>query len=299
MPAPMAWTQIKFQVTADQADDLVAALEDQGALSVTLADAGDEPQYQSDPLAAPLWRATWVSGLFAADTDPAEVVNDITAAWSGTLPEPVVEFLPDQEWELAWKDGFEALGFGRRLWVVPHWLEPPQPAAVNVRLDPGLAFGTGTHPTTALCLEWLDGQALEGAMVVDYGCGSGILAIAALRLGAARAWATDIDPRAMEATADNARQNDVGQRIQVIPPGEIPGRGADVVLANILAGPLVDLAPTLEGLTGPAGTLLLSGLLEEQMREVEAAYAPWFEATSRVVRDGWALLVLERPGPGR
>jgi len=291
----MAWTQIKFQVTADQADDLVAALEGLGALSVTLADAGDEPQYQSDPLAAPLWRATWVTGLFAADTDPARVVEGITSGWSGTLPDPVVEFLADQEWELAWKDGFEALGFGQRLWVVPHWLEPPQPEAVNVRMDPGLAFGTGSHPTTALCLEWLDGRDLEGITAVDYGCGSGILAIAALRLGAARAWATDIDPRAMEATADNARHNGVGHRLHVTPPEEIPARGGDVVLANILAGPLVDLAPTLEGLTGPAGTLLLSGLLEEQMHEVEAAYAPWFGATSRVVRDGWALLVLERP----
>lgn len=299
MPAAMAWTQIKFQVTADQADDLAAALEAEGALSVTLADAGDEPQYQSDPLATPLWRATWVTGLFAADVDPAAVVDGVVAGWSGTLPAPVVECLPDQEWELAWKDGFEALYYGSRLWVVPNWLEPPDPGAVNVRMDPGLAFGTGTHPTTALCLEWLDGRPLEGVTVVDYGCGSGILAIAALRLGAARAWATDIDPRAMEATADNARHNDVADRLHVTAPREIPGGRADVVLANILAGPLVDLAPTLEGLTAPGGTLLLSGLLEEQIQEVEAAYLSCFGVTARELRDGWALLVLERQGPGR
>ncbi|MDZ7751654.1 MAG: 50S ribosomal protein L11 methyltransferase [Gammaproteobacteria bacterium] len=295
----MAWTQIKFQVTADQADDLVAALEAEGALSVTLADAGDEPQYQSDPLAAPLWRATWVTGLFAADRDPAAVVDGVAAGWSGTLPDPVVECLPDQEWELAWKDGFEALYYGNRLWVVPNWLEPPDPRAVNIRMDPGLAFGTGTHPTTALCLEWLDRRDLDGARVVDYGCGSGILAIAALRLGAAQAWATDIDSRAMDATADNARHNGVAHRLHVTAPLEIPGGSADVVVANILAGPLVDLVPTLEGLLAPAGTLLLSGLLEEQMGEVEAAYAPRLEPTARLLRDGWALLVLKRREAGR
>lgn len=293
-PAAMGWTQVKYQVAADEAEALAALLDVNGALSVTLADAGDEPQYQADPQAAPLWQRTWVIGLYPDDADIAALSRIIRARWPVALAPPVTEPLADRQWERSWMEGFEAMRFGRRLWVVPHWLDEPDPTAVNVRLDPGLAFGTGTHATTALCLEWLDGRQLEGLRVLDYGCGSGILAIAALKLGAAAAWATDIDPRALEATRANAGQNGVGGRLRVMEPERIHGLAADIVLANILAGPLIQLAPGLSALVSAGGSLVLSGLLEGQAAEVGRAYESWFDLEARHAREQWALLHLKR-----
>lgn len=188
-------------------------------------------------------------------------------------------------------DNFQPMRFGRRLWIVPSWHAAPEPQAVNLLLDPGLAFGTGTHPTTALCLEWLDGQQLEGCSVIDFGCGSGILAIAALLLGAPQAVGTDIDPQALEASRDNASRNGIDPaRFPVYLPADMPQQQADVVVANILAGPLVALAAQITTLVRGGGRLALSGILAEQAEEVRAAYAEAFDLDPTAVKDGWVRI---------
>lgn len=188
-------------------------------------------------------------------------------------------------------DNFQPMRFGQRLWIVPSWHEAPDAQAVNLLLDPGLAFGTGTHPTTALCLEWLDAQALDGVQVLDFGCGSGILAIAALLLGAREAIGTDIDVQALEASRDNAGRNGIADaRLSLFLPEQLPALQADVLVANILAGPLVSLAPQLSGLIRPGGLLALSGILAEQGQEVADAYAEAFDLDPIVVRDGWVRI---------
>src|SRR5690606_25394554 len=198
------------------------------------------------------------------------------------------EEIADQDWERSWMDNFKPMRFGRRLWIVPSWHEAPEPDAVNLLLDPGLAFGTGTHPTTALCLEWLDSQGLDGLQVIDFGCGSGILAIAALLLGADRVTGTDIDPQALEASRDNAQRNQLAdERLPLYLPADMPAEPADILVANILAGPLVSLAPQLTGLVKPGGRIALSGILAEQTEEILAAYRDAFELDPVADKDGW------------
>ena len=195
----------------------------------------------------------------------------------------------------AWMDRFRPMRFGRRLWIVPGGMEiAHDPANVAIALDPGLAFGTGTHPTTALCLEWLDAQTAVAGCVVDYGCGSGVLGIAAALLGAARVLCVDNDPQALEATAANAARNAVAGRVHCVAPEAFAETGADVVLANILAGPLVALAPRLCGCVKAGGRIVLSGLLAEQVDEVAAAYRETCVVTGTALRDGWARLELSR-----
>jgi ribosomal protein L11 methyltransferase len=206
-----------------------------------------------------------------------------------------VEILEDKDWEREWMRHYRPMRFGRRLWICPSWLEPPDPSATNLLLDPGLAFGTGTHPTTALCLEQVDGMGLGQASVVDYGCGSGILAIACLRLGARQALAVDNDPQALVATRDNAGRNAIAEeQLQVALPGAYDqrawSRGADLVIANILAGPLAELQPTLLGLLRPGGTLLLSGLLEHQAADLREHYAGSLTLELAAEREGWVCL---------
>jgi ribosomal protein L11 methyltransferase len=209
-------------------------------------------------------------------------------------PAPNFEVLPDKAWEREWLRDFRPMRFGRRLWVCPGGVPAGTPDAIRIELDPGLAFGTGTHPTTALCLEWLDSQDLAGRQVVDYGCGSGILAIAAAKLGAARVVAMDIDPQALIATRENAERNGVSGALGVTGEPRLPARSADVLLANILAGPLVELAPQFAKAMRPSGRLALSGLLAEQAETVTAAYRPWFDIATAATRDGWALLAGRR-----
>jgi ribosomal protein L11 methyltransferase len=207
------------------------------------------------------------------------------------LPEHLSELIEDQDWERSWMDNFQPMRFGQRLWIVPSWHAAPEPDAVNLLLDPGLAFGTGTHPTTALCLEWLDAQTLQDCTVLDFGCGSGILAIAALLLGAGLAIGTDIDPQALEASRDNASRNGIEPaRFPLYLPGELPGVRADVLVANILAGPLVELAPRLAELLGPGGRLALSGILAEQAEAVRAAYSKDFMLEPTAEKDGWVRI---------
>lgn len=256
-----------------------------------------------------------VTALFGTDDDPDRILTDFTTAFGAALPECRFEQLPDTNWERSWMARFKAMQFGRQLWVCPSHVEPPVPGAINLRLDPGLAFGTGTHATTALCLEWLalaadetsqenDSSpinALTGATLVDYGCGSGILAVAAGLLGAQRIIALDIDPQAILATVDNASINGVGEKIETGVLGDdsvtVADATADIIVANILFAPLLELAEVFSACIKPGGILVLSGLLEEQVDELMLHYTQWFSFEQTRLLDGWAMLAARRhPG---
>ncbi|KQQ59093.1 ribosomal protein L11 methyltransferase [Pseudomonas sp. Leaf129] len=287
----MPWLQVRLAISPEQAETYEDALLEVGAVSVTFMDAEDQPIFEPELNTTPLWSHTHLLALFEADTDADAVFAHLQLLTGTTLPEHHAEVIEDQDWERSWMDNFQPMRFGRRLWIVPSWHEAPEPGAVNLLLDPGLAFGTGTHPTTALCLEWLDGQQLQNTQVLDFGCGSGILAIAALLLGAQQAVGTDIDVQALEASRDNAQRNGIADdRFPVYLPADLPAQQADVLVANILAGPLVSLAPQLSGLVRPGGLLALSGILAEQGEEVAAAYAQDFELDPIANRDGWVRI---------
>lgn len=291
----MAWLELKIALGTLDAQKVEEALVEAGAVSVTLEDAGDEPLYEPDPLKPPLWSDTRLTALFAADADMDGVQAFLLATLGlPRLPAHRVEPLEDRDWAREWLKDFKPMRFGRRLWVCPTTYTPPEPSAVNLLLDPGLAFGTGTHATTALCLEWLDGATLTGLDVIDYGCGSGILAIAAARLGAKRVWAVDNDPQALQATRDNAARNGVEALIDVSAPESLPAEKADVLLANILAGPLMQLAPRLAALVKSGGALVLSGILKSQEAELRAAYEPHFEAFVVAKREDWLRITAVR-----
>lgn len=289
----MPWHQITLTTPRDKAESLEDTLLELGAVSVTMQDAADVPVLEPLPGETPLWPEVNVVGLFEDDADTALV--DAGLAADGITGGTWV-YVEDQDWERAWMDQFQPLCFGQRLWIVPSWLEAPDPQAVNILLDPGLAFGTGTHPTTALCLEWLDGADMAGKTVLDYGCGSGILAIGALKMGATEAWGIDIDPQALTATRDNAARNGIeAARLSTGLPGALPeGATFEVLLANILMGPLIELAPTLTAHVKPGGALVLSGLLAEQAEGVMAAYAADFDFDPPAFKDGWARLTAHR-----
>lgn len=282
----MQWRQ--FVMNLDKLDP--AVVEDlllaAGACSVTLTDAGDDPVLEPGPGETPLWANTRITGLFEGDAD----LDDLPARLQQALGIPALpawrlEDLADRAWEREWLRDFGPMRFGRRLWICPSGSDVTDAEAVVVHLDPGLAFGTGTHPTTALCLEWLDGLALQGKAMLDYGCGSGVLAIAALKLGCERALAMDIDPQAVIATRRNAADNGVAGRLQVLgSPAAISGR-FEVVVANILAGPLVEFADSITSTLADRGMLALSGVLCEQATDVMAAYAPWIEFDEPVFRE--------------
>ena len=287
----MPWLQVRLAITPEQAATYEEALLDVGAVSVTFMDAEDQPIFEPDLGTTPLWSHTHLLALFEADTDPAALLAHLALLTGGPLPAHQVEQIADQDWERSWMDNFQPLRFGQRLWIVPSWHQPPEPQAVNLHLDPGLAFGTGTHPTTALCLEWLDGQSLHDCNVLDFGCGSGILAIAALLLGAKQACGTDIDPQALEASRDNATRNGIDTaRFPLYLPSEMPADTFDLVLANILAGPLVQLAPTISQHVRQGGHLVLSGILAEQAEEVRAAYQADFILDPTAEKDGWVRI---------
>jgi ribosomal protein L11 methyltransferase len=287
----MPWLQVRLAISPEQAETYEDALLEVGAVSVTFMDAEDQPIFEPDLNTTPLWSHTHLLALFEADTSAENVFAHLQLLTGAALPEHQAEVIADQDWERSWMDNFHPMRFGQRLWIVPSWHAAPEPAAVNLLLDPGLAFGTGTHPTTALCLEWLDGQALDGLDVLDFGCGSGILAIAALLLGARHAVGTDIDVQALDASRDNAGRNGIAeQRLALYLPPQLPPVAADVLVANILAGPLVALAPQLASLVKPGGRLALSGILAEQGEEVAAAYAADFDLDPIALRDGWVRI---------
>jgi len=288
----MPWTQISFEAQRDEAQRLSDALEESGAVSVSIEGADAEPLFETDwNDSRPVWKQARVIALFEQDAD-LNAALAITAALLGVtaLPAHDVETLADQDWVRAWMERWQPMRFGEKLWVVPSWLTPPDPNAVNLILDPGMAFGTGTHATTGMCLEWLAAHPPRGLEVIDFGCGSGILAIAALKLGARSALGTDTDPQALITARENAERNGVADRLILCLPPEVPEQaGADVVLANILAPALIALAPQLATLTRRGGWLILSGLLAEQADEVGAAYKEMFDFEHHL-QDGWAML---------
>ncbi|NVK40418.1 MAG: 50S ribosomal protein L11 methyltransferase [Oceanospirillaceae bacterium] len=289
----MPWLQIKLSIKPDVAEQYEDILLAAGCAAVTYQDSADEPIFEPDLGTTPLWSDTTITGLFAAEHDLKETEKIVREAHEQLFPDqPLPEFraeiLEDKDWEREWMSNYHPMRFGQRLWVCPSWREAPEPDAVNLMLDPGLAFGTGTHPTTALCLEWLDAEPLAGKGVTDYGCGSGILGIAALLLGADSVLAVDIDPQALQATRSNLERNNLDvSRLEACLPEQAPERESDVLVANILAGPLVELAPTLAKRVRSGGRIALSGLLEQQAEEIQAAYSPWFRLDPIAERDGW------------
>ncbi|MCR9387905.1 50S ribosomal protein L11 methyltransferase [Vibrio metoecus] len=289
----MPWIQIKLNATNDNAEAIGDMLmEETGAVSVTFLDAKDTPVFEPLPGETRLWGDTDVVALYEADMDTSLILQQIKA--SNMLAEGFahkVEQVEDKDWEREWMDNFHPMQFGRRLWICPSWREVPDPQAVNVMLDPGLAFGTGTHPTTALCLEWLDNLDLSGKTVIDFGCGSGILAIAAIKLGAAKVIGIDIDPQALLASKDNAARNGVEDQIEVYLPKDQPeSLLADVVVANILAGPLRELSPIIKGLLKPGGQLAMSGILDTQAESVAEFYRDDLELDPIAEKSEWCRI---------
>src|SRR5882757_7478598 len=316
----MTFYEIEFPLAALSVELVEAALSEIDACSITFVDRGDEPVLEPKPGEIRLWSDTMVRALFqessgvassnaassnaassdaassdAVFTDAARNLDRLATALGPHITETArVRRVENQQWERVWLADWKSMRFGRRLWVCPTAAEPPDdPNAVVVRLDPGLAFGTGTHPTTALCLQILDSLPVAGRSVVDYGCGSGILGIAALKLGAAHVWAVDPDPQALLATRDNATRNGVSRQMTV-QGTEHELHVADCVIANILAGPLIGLAPKLTAACGPGGHLILSGLLKTQAYAVKAAYASGFDKVQVIERDEWCCIYARR-----
>ena len=291
----MPYFEIELPLEGLDADGVEAALTEAGAIAISLLDRGDEPILEPLPGEMRLWGDTLVRALFDAALDPADCLLRIAARLGPRAAAGAkLRAVPERVWERAWLDDWKPMRFGAHLWVCPTTADPPaDAAAVVLRLDPGLAFGTGTHPTTALCLERLSALDLRGRTVLDYGCGSGILAIAALKLGASSACCVDLDPQALTASRANAETNGVSARLTTLAAGGEPGR-FDVVCANILAGTLVELAARIGGACKAGGELLLSGILDTQTGPVIAAYRPRFDVLSMEQRDDWCCIHLHR-----
>lgn len=286
----MPWLQLKLNSQPEQAQAIAELLSDAGAAAVTFQDAQDQPLYEPAPGSTPLWEHTEVTGLFPADTDMGALKVQLQQRYGKQFANWHIQPLEEKDWARAWMDDFHPMQFGKRLWICPGWHTPPQPDAVNILLDPGLAFGTGTHPTTALCLEWLDAHPPAELNVIDYGCGSGILSLAAAKLGAMQVQAIDNDPQALQATCDNADRNRLKEKIAVFLPEESYPAPCDLLIANILASPLINLATRLSELVTPGGTIILSGILADQATEVTEAYKPWFSMANLQESDGWVRL---------
>jgi ribosomal protein L11 methyltransferase len=287
----MPWLQLKIITPRRYVASLEDSLLASGAASVTLQDNADQPILEPGLGETPLWDSVKMTGLFEASIDTAKTTALAERRFGNSLPEHYWEQLEDKDWEREWMANYHAICCGQRLWICPSWQQPPEPDKVNLMLDPGLAFGTGTHPTTFLCMQWIDQQDFTGLDVVDYGCGSGILGIATLLLGARKVIGVDIDPQALLATVENARRNNLPEdAMPVFLPPDCPEGQVDVMLANILAGPLAELAPTLSGMTKVGGKLCLSGILAVQAASVMAAYHPWFEFDPIAEHEEWVRL---------
>ncbi|NDL00068.1 50S ribosomal protein L11 methyltransferase [Photorhabdus bodei] len=288
----MPWIQLRLNTTGQLAESLGDTLMENGAVSVTFQDSHDNPVFEPLPGETRLWGDTDVIGLYDAETDMKAVISQLEQVpelGKGFIHK--IEQLEDKDWEREWMDNFHPMRFGNRLWICPSWRDVPDPDAVNVMLDPGLAFGTGTHPTTSLCLQWLDSLSLEGKTVIDFGCGSGILAIAGLKLGATHAIGIDIDPQAIQASRDNAERNGVLERLTLYLAKDAPtDLESDVVIANILAGPLRELAPVIGALPKPGGLLGLSGILTNQAESVIQAYTDKFVIDPVAEQEEWCRI---------
>jgi ribosomal protein L11 methyltransferase len=286
--------QLTLQLDAAVVPTAEALLELAGAESIALADAGDDPVLEPLPETTPLWPHVSLRTVFPADVELASVGELLRNACAARNVNITV--LRDAEWQAAIRQVFKARAFGRRIWLAPADDAAVPAGRIGVRLHMGLAFGTGEHPTTALCLDWLDTHVRPGATVLDYGCGSGVLAIAALALGASHAWVTDNDPQALAATRSNAELNDAAQRVTIATPETLPAVTVDIVAANILAGPLIALAPRLTAHIRPGGALVLAGILSTQAAEVLQAYAPYCTDFAQTTEQGWVRLVATRRG---
>jgi ribosomal protein L11 methyltransferase len=287
----MSWLQLTLTIADAEAEGLAAVLEDAGAVAVTMAAASAEPVFANDQLESALWERLRLTALFDAEIAIEQVLASLVQYYEpNTLPPYQLTRLAEQDWSQTWKQGLQSMLFGERLWVHPSWLDVPEPQRLSIVLDPGMAFGTGTHPTTAMCLEWLARQELEDMDVVDYGCGSGILGMAALRLGARQVWAVDNDPVALTVALENAERNGITTHFVTCLPEQLTATPVDILVANILAEPLVTLAPQFAALVKNAGRLVLSGLLTAQEERCMEAYTPWFRFAPPTHTDEWVML---------
>lgn len=295
----MSWIEIELRTTTSQCNLLEELLFECGACSVTLQDAKNQPVYEPAPDSTPLWENIRIKGLFTTDVNINTVIDTLKNIAPDVWATHLVNVVEDKEWEKECMLDFRATQFGEKLWVCPGWCEPPDPDAVNVMLDPGCGFGSGSHPTTAMCLEWLGAHAISGELVVDYGCGSGILGIASALLGAKFTLGVDIDPQALEASTKNAKRNHIKpEKFAAVYPENIPpGIKAGILLANILSGPLTEMASKLANLVRPGGSIVLSGILSDQAEVVTHAYLPWFLMDPPVLKENWVRLTgKKRPG---
>ena len=292
----MNWIQVKAEIKPEQIEALEEGLLASGAVAVTMQDGADQPILEPDLGTMPVWDKTTLTALFEQDSDMEHiqrVAEDVFKIYAPTVAFPPlqVDILENEDWTRKWIENFKPISCGERLWICPSWCEPPNPKAVNLLLDPGLAFGTGTHPTTFLCLEWLDKQDLGGKTVIDFGCGSGILGIAALLLGAERVIAIDIDPQALTATKDNAKRNHLSEdALECYLPEDCPEFKTDILIANILAQPLYSLRDQLTTLCKDSAQIALSGILKEQAQDLNAHYQQRFEMDSPEFREEWSRL---------
>lgn len=293
----MPWIQLTLSCSEEHAPQVGDMLMGNGAHAVTYRDGADTPIFEPRPGDVTLWTHTLATGLFDAEADIPAVVNNLKK--SSVFTDDIqfkVDALEDKDWEREWMDNFHPIPFGNNLWICPSWRDAPDPDAVNILLDPGMAFGTGTHPTTAMCLRWIGAHPPTGKTVLDFGCGSGILGIAALLFDAQHAIGIDIDQQALLATKDNAQRNGVAERFQLYLPSEQPKAHVDLVVANVLAGPLRELSDTILDFVKPGGQLLLSGILERQIDDVIAAYQPHICFDTPTIDGDWAMLSGTRVG---
>ncbi len=288
----MPFLQMTLPATREQSDALIDELSELGALAITLQDAQDQPIYAPGVGETTLWDQMLLTALFDEHTEMPVIIQHIRTHFGGALSDLAkVEFIADQAWEHTWKDDFKIQCYQEKLWIYPSWDLPENPAPHSLILDPGLAFGTGKHPTTQLCLNWLAQHVQTPAVVIDYGCGSGILAIAAFKLGAQKVIAIDNDPQALTATRANAELNNIdAAQLQTYLPDQLPPTQADILIANILALPLMELAPTFSSLLKPGGRIVLSGILAEQVPTVTAAYSSWVTFDSPQISGEWACI---------
>lgn len=283
------WFQLKIEHCPSQEIELLSEeLEEFGALSIMLTDKNDNPVLEPEPGTTPLWPEVVIQALFSEVFQAQYTRDHLMHAYPKLTC--TLEVLEDKDWERAWMDDFKPQRFGKRLWICPTWSTPPEPDAVNLMLDPGLAFGTGTHPTTALCLTWLEQADLKNKSVIDYGCGSGILSLAALKLGAAKVHAVDIDQQALQATRSNASANRLDEHKLLISMPDVAHEPVDLIIANILLAPLITLKERFQQLLTPKGMLIVSGILEEQAFKLIETYASMFTAIHQENLNGWSLL---------
>ncbi len=292
----MVWWQFSLNCQAFELERVENLMVGLGALSISLSDAADEPIYEPLPGDNPVWQASVVAATFDGANDHELLYQQLTSKLPDHLAQGVrLKTLQDQDWNQAYKQHFHPLQCAPNLWIVPSWSEPPDPAATIVQLDPGLAFGTGSHPTTALCLGWLGTRDIVDRRVIDFGCGSGILAIAAIKLGAQWVAAVDIDPQALTACHSNMEVNGINSaQIQVTPPEELGDPAANLLIANILAGPLIKLVHRFAELVEPGGQILLSGILKTQLEDIQLTYRPYFDLDSPRYNEDWVCIAGSR-----